>query len=168
MPFFLCYANNYTAPLIAMSIFSFLSHFLLSITVVSSSAVYALSCCRDNFWRLLAGFLAEVYGLFIAETLISFEIQSPFPWGICWVIAAYHCHNSLQKDSERQPCFLFSILHLFLSSILGIKRTKKNFFSFSNKGKGYALALSVCRNSHCLVDGVLQKRGDRLCRKLKP
>lgn len=110
-------------PLTVMSILIFLRHFPLDITMLPVPAVFVWSCCRDNFWRFLAGFLAGVCALFIAETLISLEIQS-VPGGICWVITAYHCHNSLQADSGRQPYFLFTYLHVFLSSILEGKGKK--------------------------------------------
>lgn len=150
-----CYVNPYL-----------LESFSIINNCTSASAVLAWSCCRDNFWRLLAAFLAGVCGLFIAEILISFEIQPSVPWGICWVIAAYHCHNSLQADSGRQPCFLFTYLHIFLSNILGPKGTKKNIFLLQRHGgKGNALGPV----SLWTITGgrYFSRREYRLCRKLQ-
>lgn len=135
VPFFSCYAKNCwrgaTQPLwLLCQSLSFGVIFIVNNWSVCFSYL-CIKLLKDNFGN--PGWILS-WGLwpFHGRDLISFEIQSPFPWGICWVIAAHHCHNILQKDPERQPSFIFSFLHLFLSNILGTKKKKKNF-SFSYK-----------------------------------
>lgn len=151
-----------------MSILIFLRHFPLEITIVSASAVFAESCCRDHFLRLLAGFLAGVCGLSTTETLINFEIRSSVPWGICWVITAYHCHNSLQADSGRKPYFLFTHPHIFLSNILRQKRIYIYLFIFQTKTsrKGHVLGPYMCMNLNS-PGGWHISEDETVCKKLQ-
>lgn len=100
------------------------------ITAVSASAVYALSCCRDNFWNP---------GWILSWGLWPFHSRN---FNQFWNSVPFSMRNMLSNSSTslpQHPTERFRVLFSFLISAfiffqyLGNRKDWKNFFSFSYK-----------------------------------
>lgn len=122
----------HTTPLIAMSIFILLSHFLMSITVVSASAVYALNCRRDNFWN--PGWIPR-WGLwpFHSKDFNQFWNTVPFSMRNMLSNSSTSLPQHLAEEFRKMALFSF-LMSVFISfQYLGNKRIKNISFLFHTK-----------------------------------